>query len=181
MSRYLLPLVILVFTISACGDKLPTDIDANSLAQYDTIRSDNSFILDGAGYHRSVFNMTSESSSAFVSLQQSDQIMKVVAARTIHQPGHDPISTTILLNLPRIRGEARLENLFDKPRDSSIVWGVLHLGEKRYVSVEGKTDLIFANDLYNYVTGTYSGTFATAFGDTVHISEGRFDLPLESH
>jgi len=122
--------------------------------------------------------MTSEGNQALLS---GDSTVTVVLSNIVRLPGHDPVATALILAFPLKRGEFVWDNLLEVPRDSGTVWGSLLLGNRNYVSVEGTTTVIFAGDVSNYVSGVYKGTFATAFGDTVTIEEGRFDLPQEDN
>lgn len=112
-------------------------------------------------------------------LEPATESVKLIQTNILHQPGHDPVNATVLLVFPNMRGNHPWANLHDIPKDSAKVWSLMILDGKEYVSVKGSTDVIFAKDVTNHITGTWSGTLATAFRDTVRVSGGQFNIPLE--
>lgn len=180
MTRFLSTFVVLLLTvmISSCRDNLPpASIGESAWNEFDNAESNNSFVLHGAGFQGTVFNMERGSLGAFY--ESATGSVKLIQSNIIFQPAHEPISTFVLLVFPNTRGSWPWANLHETPKDSASVWSVMSIEGQEYVSVEGETKVIFAKDVSNHITGTWSGTLATGFGDTVRIDRGRFHIPLE--
>ena len=177
MSRHFLLLLLSPLFFAAGGDNLPTQGGKPSAVQeYDTALTDNSFLLTGGGYNEARVDMTGGLHESLIRGTTGETAV-VVETGHIRQPGKDQQSMTVVLQFPVARGGFAWDNLYLKEPDSTTVHAVISIASEQYLSVEGRTEAILVPDAFGEITGRYSGTLVSAFGDTITIADGRFSVP----
>lgn len=170
--RYFLLTLALTFTsllAGGCSD----DTSVNAPRQYfDTTIVSNGFHITGDGYQYAPFALPSEA----VAYTTGDGWTTVIQYDIAQRPGRDPEYVSVVLRVPDRRGTFEWANLVAAPSDTSTVFATVEIDGKKYVSVDGSTTVAFFRDVSpDSVTGTFSGTLQSAFGDTVVVEGGRFD------
>jgi hypothetical protein len=170
----LIPILVTALLLAACSDD--TSVDPNSVAHFVTTIVSNGFRVTGDGYHDVPFALPTDGSVFPTSLGWATMVEFSIAQR----PAHDPEHLLVLLRFPTRRGTFSWMNQIAQPSDSSSVFATIEIAGKKYVSIEGATTVAFYRDVSaNTVAGRFEGRLASAFGDTIVVSGGRFEAEVD--
>ncbi len=166
-------LLAFAFLLVCCGceDRLPSIYDPDGIDK-DSL-SDNSFILDGHDFRRTVFNMSRNSARAYYFAE--DSIMSILNADEVRLEDGLPVSVVVHINVPGMEsGSYRWSDAILDPAARSK--SRISIGGEEYVSIRGSTELFIFNDgLVRKVVGTYSGIIENSSGKQIILSDGRFN------
>jgi hypothetical protein len=132
--------------------------------------------VSGDGYRDAPFALPTNGTL----VSTGTDLATVVELGTVDRPGRSPENVVALLRIPRRRGMFAWTNQVAQPLDSGNIFATIVIAGKSYVSIEGSTTVAFYRDVAtNLVSGTFEGTLGSAFGDTIVVSGGRFEVEVD--
>jgi hypothetical protein len=155
----------------SCGDD--SSGNSNDTCHYDSVLTNNCFVITGDGMKNVTINLKNSSASLF---NKKDSLNYIIFNDNVCIPNNKYKQFVVEIVFPGVkRGVFNWENLIEQQKFQSYI--NIKIENMTYVSTSGKTNIVFYKDAGSStnVTGTYSGELQDAFGNKITITNGRFD------
>ena len=168
-------LAVAALSFSACDAPFsdgPTDYSSDDMVVLDTTLTSNGFVIAEGEADRLVFSL--DNGNAYATYSILDNMTEVAVTGSVRQANNRIYSIVMQICFPGTkRGVFPWENPLAEDAPQSIV--AIGIDGTKYYSDSGATHVRLYRDLNGNVVGTFSGTLRTPFGDSIVVTDGRFD------